>query len=291
MPPTTSTQLWPETETILERSRGIFLTQWEELLRLRRAVLRGSDPAVIHDLRVATRRLRVAIKLLGPISAKTPRTALKKGVRLLTRCLGELRNVDEALLFFQSRLQSGIPGENKLCRRLSRLRTKELKRMKKALIAFDYEHLDGIMGELVVKLTEDVSTARQKLSLPAYFSNTSIEHYQPVQRLLSASTSLENRESRHALRIAIKKWRYFLEIVSPVLNRDYASLLELLKAYQSILGKLNDVSTFETLLTTLKLAPDDRDNARKLLLAEDAILLKHFRELVEHKPLGYKFLI
>ena len=47
----------------MERSREAMLAQWRELLRLRRNVLKTSDLEAIHDLRVASRRFRAAVRL------------------------------------------------------------------------------------------------------------------------------------------------------------------------------------------------------------------------------------
>src|ERR1039458_8484224 len=94
----------PGSAIILERSRGVFFAQWDELLHLRRTVLKTSDLEDIHDLRVASRRLKAALELFEPVASRTSTTKLKKNVRRLIRRLGGLRNIDEALLFFQSRV-------------------------------------------------------------------------------------------------------------------------------------------------------------------------------------------
>jgi CHAD domain-containing protein len=101
----------------------------------------------------------------------------------------------------------------------------------------------------------------------------------------------EHRTSRHALRIAIKKWRYFLEIISSVLDRDYTALLELLKEYQSILGRMNDIVEFEAMIETLNLSSEDRKQLKSILQAEDNVLLENLATLIEQKPLTYTFLI
>jgi CHAD domain-containing protein len=283
-------QLPPDSATILERSRGIFFALWEELLRLRRASMKSSDLEDFHDLRVASRRFRAALDLFEPVTPKGPITELTKNIRRLTRSLGGLRNIDEALLFFQSRIRT-IPVENNLRSMLTKLRTRELKRIRKALVSFDNRKLDRLVRELVAGMNEDCSKEREGVSLPAYFSDASIRKYQPIHQLMPVSITPEHRASRHALRIAIKKWRYFLEIIEQVLDREYTPLLELLKEYQSILGRMNDIVEFELLLGKFELSTDEREHVEATLLAEDAVLLKSFSELVESKPLTYTFLI
>ena len=267
------------------------LIQSMRLSRLRRAVMKTSDLDDIHDLRVASRRFRAVLELFYPFVPKGPKTELRKRVRKLTRILGGLRNIDEALLFFQSRPLPNIPVDAALVSALSRMRPGEFKRIEKALKAFDHRSLDRMIREMVAGLNEASITERNSISLLAYFSDVSIRQYLPIHRLQTISTVPENHTSRHALRIAIKKWRYLFEIISQILDRDYTLLLELLKEYQSILGQMNDVAEFELLLGGMKLPVDEREYARAALMAEDALLLESFSELVERKPLVYTFLI
>ena len=290
MPPKPA-RLPPDSATILERSRGVFFAQWEELLRLRRAVLKTSDLDDIHDLRVASRRFRAAVELLSPFAPKSSITELRKTVRKLTRILGGLRNVDEAQLFFQSRTPPESSTDAMLYHALSECRSKELKLIEKALKVFDQRKLDRLVREMVAGLGEECITDRYRFSLLAYFSDVSIRLYLPIQQLLAASTAPGQRASRHALRIAIKKWRYFFEIIAQVLDRDYTHILELLKEYQSILGRMNDIVEFELLLHNMELPPDTCEYVEATFQAEDALLLENLTELIERKPLAYTFLI
>jgi CHAD domain-containing protein len=284
-------RLPPDSATILERSRGVFFAQWEELLRLRRAVLKTFDMDDIHDLRVASRRFRAAVELFSPFANKSSITELRKDVRKLTQTLGGLRNVDEALLFFQSRAPSESSTDTMLCQAISGLRPRELKRIEKTLKLFDYRNLDRLVRKMVAGLNEDCITDRNRFSLLAYFSDVSIRLYLPIHQLFAVSTAPGDRASRHALRIAIKKWRYFFEIIAQVLDRDYTHILDQLKEYQSILGRMNDIVEFEVLLHNLDLNTVTHKYVEATFLAEDALLLENLTDLIERKPLAYTFLI
>ncbi|MBC7962497.1 MAG: CHAD domain-containing protein [Steroidobacteraceae bacterium] len=289
--PSKPVRLPPDTATILERSRGILFAQWEELLRLRRAVLKSFDTDDIHDLRVASRRIRAVLELYYPLVPKGSKAELRESVRKLTRMLGGLRNIDEAQIFFRSRANSDASGDSRLCRTLSKLRSRELRRIGKALKNFDHRNLDRTVRQIVAGLNEDCLAERNRFSLLACFSEVSIRLYLPIHQLLAVSTAPGQRASRHALRIAIKKWRYFFEIIAQVLGSDYTHILELLKEYQSLLGRMNDIAEFGELLARLELPRHEREQAEELLLAEDALLLESFTELIGRKPLAYTFLI
>ncbi len=275
----------------MEQSRGVFFAQWEELLRLRRVAIKTSDQNDIHDLRVASRRFRAVLELFYPSVPKGSITELRKSIRKLTQILGGLRNIDEALIFFQSRVRADVSADKKLFFNLTELRAKELKRIDKALIAFDHRHLDRIVRKMVEGLNENSIKKRNGISLLAYFSDVSIRQYLPIHRLLTGSTEPERRSARHALRIAIKKWRYFFEIISQVLDRDYTHIQELLKEYQSLLGQMNDITVFRVLISNMELPSKDQEHFKSILMEEDALLLGKFTKLIERKPLVYTFLM
>lgn len=284
-------RLWPDSATILERSRAVFFAQWEELLRLRRVVIKSSNPEDIHDLRVASRRFRAALELFYPFVAKGPRTELRKRVRKLTRVLGGLRNIDEALLFFRTSDGSVDSSCKMLVRALSLVRPLELKRIEKTLKAFDHRTLDRMVRRMVAGVNETSIAERSSITLLAYFSDVSIRQYMSIHQLLAGAANPGNGSSRHALRIAIKKWRYFFEIIGTILDRDYGTFLEQLKEYQAVLGRMNDIVEFEVLLRGTKVPPEERESAKEALKAEETRLLDAFAELVERNPLSYTFLI
>ncbi|BCS55943.1 CHAD domain-containing protein [Geobacter sp. SVR] len=283
-------RLPPDSATILERSRGVIFARWQEVLRLRLAVLKTSDLEDIHDLRVASRRFRAAFELYYPLAPPGAKTELKKDIRRLTHILGDLRNIDEALVFFRQQADCDAVAAG-LCTLLEQLRPAELKHVRKTLKAFDHRSLERIVRETAASLNDDFIAHRNRFSLLAYLSDVSIRRYLPIHQLLSVCHAPESRTSRHALRIAVKKWRYFLELVQPVLDRDYAPVLGLLKEYQALLGRMNDMAEFGVLLRKQALSNEAKEYAAATLAAEEARLMAGFTELVEQRPLAYTFLI
>lgn len=287
MPSQATAKLQPDDSIILERSRGLFLAQWKELIRLRKAVIKNAKPDDIHDLRVASRRFRALHELFALIIGNDSKQELKKKLRNLTRALGGVRNIDEALLFFESRMEDTTD----LQAILHHQRTRELKRIIETLGNFDFDCIDRMVRKMIAGLNDDCLKELKKFSFLSYFSDVSLRQYLPIHNLLEVSKLPENHSSRHELRIAIKKWRYSLEIIAQVLDRNYNSVLEMLKEYQSILGRMNDITEFRTLIADLGLPVEDLEKLKAILKAEDTLLLEHFRALMERKPLVYSFLI
>lgn len=278
-------------DEIMERSREILIAQWRELLRLRRDVLKTSDLEAIHDLRVASRRFRAALRLFEPWIPPKSAALLNRSIRKLTRTLGSLRNIDEALRFFRLRTPAESAGGYQLCCLLTQMRGGELARVKESLTTFDRHRLNRTVRKAAARLGEQQITAGKTGLLPTYFSDTCSRLYQPVHDLLPLATSPEQRKSRHLLRIAIKKWRYFFEIAAPVLEADAGPILDLLKEYQTLLGQMNDVAVLSELCRSLTLSRREQRFVKTTLRAEDELLLQKLTGLIEQKPLAYTFLL
>ena len=275
------------TDEIMGRSRKVILSQWDELRRLRSEVLKTSDIEAIHDLRVASRRFRAIVNLFEPWIPSKRAALLKKRSRKLTRLLGALRNIDEALLFFRQHTPAGSGGGYQICRLLAKSRPGELERIKKGLKAFDARGLGRTVRKAAAGMEEARGADHGENSLQAYFSATGLRLFQPIHDLLPLATSRDQHGPRHLLRIAIKKWRYFLEIAAPVLGADAGKILGLLKEYQTILGRMNDVAEFSPLCSSLELSRHERMFVERLLQNEDELLLLKLTELIEQKPLTY----
>lgn len=273
---------------MLERARNVFFFQWEEMLRLRLVVLKSCLHEDIHDLRVASRRFRAALNLFSPLCGGNYAAKVTKEVRALTGTLGTVRNIDEALLFF--RAHDERDEMSGLMTRLAGMREREEREVIRALKRLTPRKLDRQVRGMVAAITMDNAQRRNIPPLPSYLSNTSIRLFETIHSHMPAALSVGATEERHALRIAIKKWRYFLEIVSLILERDYGSVLERLKKYQSILGSMNDMMVFAGMCREAGLAGDALDAAERLLSLENDRLLSELTLLVEAEPLSYAFL-
>lgn len=115
------TQLWAE--QVVRRRLAAFA---RELRRLERS----ADPDAIHDLRVASRRLRAALRHLEPCFRKRDARSLRSAVRKLARMLGETRDLDILI----DSLPQGKPGSHSpLTRVVARLRSQRQDKLKRAL--------------------------------------------------------------------------------------------------------------------------------------------------------------
>ncbi|HEY2600021.1 MAG TPA: CHAD domain-containing protein [Thermoleophilaceae bacterium] len=70
----------------------------QEIFEFADGVLDTSDPERVHDMRVATRRLRAALEIFSPCFPKGEHKALLREVKRLADALGERRDPDVQIL-------------------------------------------------------------------------------------------------------------------------------------------------------------------------------------------------
>jgi CHAD domain-containing protein len=265
-----------------ERAGVVLFAQWNAFCGLRERVLRRGDTDSVHDLRVASRRMRATVGLLAPFIAGRTARRISKELRRVTRELGHLRNIDEAIIYFGG-LEGALPT---LSRLLPEARVHEMRAVRDVLKSLPLQDMDRMLREAVAELAR---IPHDDQDLPVYLSETSIRRYQAVHDLHLPATIPENVETRHRLRIAIKKWRYLLETLGQVSRQDYTVALENLKEYQTLLGSLNDMVEFAALCAALALPRHERERSAAVLARDSAACLARFIETATTRPLQYTF--
>lgn len=114
-------QLWAQ--QVVRRRLAVFE---RELRRLERS----PDPDAIHDVRVASRRLRAALRHLEPCFRKRHARSLRAAVRKLARMLGEARDLD---ILMENVARDAARRGSPLARLAARLRAQRAGRLKRAL--------------------------------------------------------------------------------------------------------------------------------------------------------------
>jgi CHAD domain-containing protein len=238
-----TTPLWIAARALLKERASDFRRRLAD-------VLHSFDAEAIHDLRVSSRRMREGLALFAPCYSPGASTRLDRRIRRVTRLLGEIRNRDEALLFFaalRDKLDSSCHSE------LDRL-----------LAAFRCERNKEV-AELRTGL-KDISALslarryRQVVNFPCLFTPAgAIDLFAPladfaretlssrladVLQLVPAARQEGNFAAQHQLRIAVKHFRYRMEILSFLLNSGYKERYAAVKGYQEVLGRMHDLDVF-----------------------------------------------
>lgn len=202
----------------------------------------SSDPEPIHDLRVATRRLRAALDLAGEIASRKRARRIRRDLRRLGRALGELREADVNVALLREESFAAEPAREAAREALlasviveaRRLRRKSLQRLKKT----DILRLGKDIRAFAAMLR---SSRRDGVSFLG-FARTHVERaLQPVLRARERSLRRPEPQNLHLLRIALKRFRYTVELLSPALDPSRGRRIRArLKSLQDSLGRYHD---------------------------------------------------
>ena len=245
----------------LEAFRKIALAGLEHLQSNLHGATQSNDPEFIHQMRVATRRLRAALRLFAPMLPAGLAEELVPELRLLTTRLGHARDLDVLLTEIATPVMRALPDEPRLAALAGAITDRQY-----AARAAAVRHLQSVAhGRLVLRATALLHRPPFQAPVEARFGLTETVGNFAAARLkrlrkkvlgLAAAASVDDPVSLHRLRIGIKRLRYALEFFSPLAaGKPLQRLLARLVEMQDKLGQLNDLANAGTLL--MSCAGDD----------------------------------
>lgn len=280
-----ATTTLPANQLLLGRLEQALLDQWRELLQQRQLVLDSWEQEAIHDLRVASRRLRTVLELLPPWIGSKRMRRLRRPIRSLTRELGRLRNLDETRKYLTGLQDKALLP---LMTQLEQQRRQERKRVRRLLEELPLKRLHQQLERAGQCL--HTSTGSLSGTVVSRLAARNLDLFRPIHQLQLLPELAEQAEQRHTLRIAVKKWRYFNELLTQLWGGRQDRLLVLLKQYQTLLGDLNDREVFLSVVSaTSGLAPQARERMMQAIEAQHRQLVSEFRQLLTRQPLQYQF--
>lgn len=232
-----------------EAAPALLLTKADPLFKLESAAAGGADMDAVHDMRVASRRLREVMRLLAPVYSSREFGAWYKRVRRITRALGPVRDADVFIDDFTKMLRELGPGGSRAVAFMvgyrMGLRERELAALNDELAKLDL----AANRKSFAKLARSASDSAEAASPLAAFAHAAVAERaaivfgaQPVA--LDEANTLE----QHALRIDYKRLRYAVEAFAPCYGDDFDDLHDTLTSFQDALGDLHDLHLFIDLL-------------------------------------------
>ena len=228
------------------RTPGDFLRRClRDMARHEEGVLAGDDADAVHDLRVASRRLRAALAFLKKELPAARTRRVSRRVRRITRALGDLRQYDvNARLLDRIILESpeARPAAEFARPVLAADRGRVLMRARKALRRRDLAGLEKQVKDLTLRLDR---CDREALSRRA--TRLATRQAKRLSRIWSTNGAGPGRGANpkdkarlHAIRIATKKLRYHLETGRTVCGWRVEPALQTAREVQELLGGLHD---------------------------------------------------
>jgi CHAD domain-containing protein len=226
-----------------EAVSAILLQQLDALEANVDGVLHDIDTEFLHDLRIAVRRTRTALKLLGHVLPGELTLRFASEFRWLGDTTTPPRDLDVQLLALPSeaaRLVAATPADlQPLAAYLTRRRAAERRKLSRTLRSARFDAMVGDWRKaLLVPRAAGHPSGPRAAELSA--DQTRRAHTR-VLRLGSAITASSPAESLHTLRKRCKELRYVLEFFTSLHDPQlYAAVLADLKRLQDCLGEFQD---------------------------------------------------
>ena len=226
------------------------LDRVEPMMREIPGVMAAKDPECLHRMRVASRRLRMALRLLAAQSGMTDARAFFKVVRKITRALGEARDVDVQILWLEQFAQvcqaKELPGVKRIILRLSQQRDRLQPQIVKIVsgIADDAVFRKAVDELRVAKLEAEMNRSETTVHDLAHATRVITLQLDSVIQHAAALYSSDAVEAQHRMRIEVKHLRYAMEIFRGLYEENLDIYIALAKKLQSVLGDLHDADVW-----------------------------------------------
>ena len=240
-------------DTPLAALRLIALDCLSHLQLNHHGAVHSDDPEYVHQMRVATRRLRAALRMFRPVLPAGFAEQLIPPMRDLMQSLGKARDLDVLMAEIVGPVARSLPDEP----RLTDLASAVTNRLYAARAGIRHVLRQPGYGQLLL-------TAASLLQRAPFIEPPGADNEAPsllqfadrrLHRLLKKILELADAArvdyppSLHQLRIGIKRLRYAIEFFGPMLpGKSGAAAIKRLAGLQHELGQLNDLASAGNLL-------------------------------------------
>lgn len=216
--------------------------QFEKFLAHEPGTRIGEDPEELHDMRVASRRLRAALKVFEdalPNRASEFRDELK----WIANALGEVRDLDVQLGRLDGWVSDAAPEDREHLGPLRSLLEERRHEARKAMLRIlDSRRYARFVESFSSFLERGPSPRTRGAGIPTLAAAPGIvKHaYRKVRKLGDPLTEGSSGEEYHELRKKARRLRYLLEFLSDVYGDPAKKVVKSLKKLQDVLGDHQD---------------------------------------------------
>jgi CHAD domain-containing protein len=242
-------------EPMAEAVRKIMVRQYQTMLANEAGCRSGGNVDAVHDMRVATRRLRVAFRLFGGYYRRGVIRSLEQDLRKTGRTLGAARDLDvfnkTARLYLRSLPKQQRSDLDPLLANWKRSRQVAHRELVEYFDSARYRRFIEDLGEFLTTPGAGVAAGAADPPAPVQvrhvLGSTLWQRYETV-RAYEVVLAAAPTTTLHALRIECKYLRYTLEFFQEVLGPGAAPLIRQVSAVQDHLGEIQDAEVASRLL-------------------------------------------
>jgi len=256
-----------------EAGRKVLRLHFSRMLRHEEGTRLGQDIEELHDMRVATRRMRSAFDVFAPYFDPKVLKPFAKDLRRIGRALGHVRDLDVFMEKAQQYLSQTSTEEHGALEPL--LEAWQVQRnlardeMLKTLDGKVYQRFVEAFGTFLI--TEGAGARPVSLDRP-----TACRVYQLVPTLIYSRYEVIRgyeplltdapMETLHSLRIEFKRLRYALEFFREVLGPEAEDVIKEVVTVQDRLGNLNDADVACRLLISFLQEWSQAEHREKIIV-------------------------
>lgn len=236
-------------DPMAEAGRKILRFHFAQMLSHEEGTRLGQDVEELHDMRVATRRMRAAFDVFGPYFKPKMSKYHLKGLRATGRALGRVRDLDvfmeKAGHYLENLPENERSGLEPLLHVWQQERSVEREKMLAYLDSGSYLQFKQDFNEFVSTPGAGARTVSGEDPKPDLVRHvapilvyTNLAGVRAYEKIISNAMI----DQLHALRIEFKKLRYTMEFFREVLGESSKEVINDLKILQDHLGDLNDAN-------------------------------------------------
>jgi CHAD domain-containing protein len=235
--------------------RGMLALQLERILAHDPGVRLGDDLEDVHQMRVATRRLRAFLRTARAALEGDWGEPLRDELRWLAGLLGGVRDHDVLLDYLRGEAETLEPAEREACSRALARLEEERERARGVL-------LEGISGERYFALLDRIEAAAAAPAVSAEapeLSSLFAAELRRLRRLAGPYLSSPGASDAelHDARIRTKRARYAAELAGPALGDPGRKFVAAAKELQNVLGEHQDAVVAEERIRALAERTED----------------------------------
>ncbi len=212
------------------------------------------DGAAIHDMRVASRRLRMALDIYQPFLSPKPRKVLRKLARSITRDLGTRRELDVMAIMMRDHREETHGVWQRFMDHaitiIDKRRDDQAKFCREAATLAAGDRFPEAVSAVLAEIKTDGICVLDLAQAGIFAALTEARLARKEWR------RSDDPESLHLVRIALKHLRYACEFHAPLYGDAMISHIEHVKAAQEILGEWNECRLLEDMVLALGGAAD-----------------------------------
>jgi len=284
--------LFTAADSFAEAGRRTLLRQFRKFLAHEEGTRQGKDIEELHDMRVASRRLRAAFRVFGKSLGKQAIAPYREQLEWIAGELGRVRDLDVFIAYLRDYCLTLPASQQRGLRSLLEDREIARQEARAALLKALNSDRYRMFKESFQKFLEDelVHTIARK-------SGKTVGECAPkdLRKRFRAALAFAPRlcvnpcpETYHQLRIAIKRFRYAAEFFQGLYDGALDFLIGECRQMQDALGEMHDVDVHRDYLTGFAAATrncsatDEQRMAIEMLLEAERRRYAEQRSKFEH---------